>query len=336
MCLFLSVTSLIPRSAAGVPIEVGILDTWVCAYLRGPYIVADQIFPSRSAKKMSSSASETPRSLSHMIGKHDEYAAFSHSRTKKDMRRAPIVSIPLGYTLVPVQIKDPSCRGKLCPDFLETGACHHLHSGCDYSHSLEEVRSYNQHYRTKICEFAASGFCKKGKACRFAHSSEELGTQIVCETKPNKTLSRTERESSTVSTEPATPSHSASGSRGFSFEIHTNVATSPTSSRGRSQVCYQAPPEQRKLMKKNTTRRSSSVHHALVPSSFHYLDNLKYTGDDLTLPTWQNAAIPFIPMGGYHPSGMFYAAMPVMYGGRIHRSETADSGSSTPHHQYED
>jgi len=303
-----------------------------------------------------SSASETPRSLSHMIGKRGAYFAFSHRRATRDPVRTQVIQVPIGYTLVPVKAKDPSCRGKLCPVFVETGACADMNDTCDYSHSLEEVRSYNQNYRTKICEFAANGCCKKGNACRFAHSSEELGTTInECSKKPALSPIRTERNSSSVSTEPSTPLHSTGGSMHNSFEIHTHTTaavSSPSISARKSArratmtvsgvpegsyVCYQAPPEQRKL-KKETSSRHSSVSAVGRNRVYVPQQTLHYFGEDPAHVQWQNATFIPISGGGYHPSGLYYSMpQPVLYGGRIHHHFGADeSGSCTPLYEYED
>ena len=267
-----------------------------------------------------------------------------------------MVSIPMGYALVQVRVKDPSFRGKLCPILLEEGHCSNKDSCCEYSHSLEEVRSYNQNYRTKMCDFATNGFCKKGKACRFAHSIEELGTYRRCESDTKITYSDLApstgtppvRESSLLSTEPATPLNSTGGSSDSFFERipHIPLNQPPTivnqSNDSRryyqpSKVCYKAPPEQRTLSSaamNHKTRKSLKYQEdliayaqrpALIPSSYQYVENLKYivpnTNDGIPMNAhWQGNAGPFVlttPHGGSggYPPGMFYA-MPIMYSTR--------------------
>ena len=360
ICLFLSVTSRIPLNAAGVPIRMihsGISST----YQRGLCILAVRIDPfsigtqisvnADSAKKMSQRLNETSRSISHMIERHNVCAAIEQPSESSGARNLSVVTIPMGYALVPLRAKDPSFRGKLCPTLLEEGECLNKDSCCDYSHSLDEVRSYNQHYRTKLCEFASNGFCKKGKACRFAHSVEELGTRhhsdtpIKCQSKPS-CLSHPIRDSSMLSTEPPTPLNSTGGSADFSFEripqIPLNVAPiiKDSSESGRyhqpSKVCYKAPPEQRTLSQSfgasHQRVRKPKYHDnfvaysqrpALIPSSYQYVENLKYivpTSNDVINTHWQGNSGPFVltsPHGGSggYPPGMFYA-MPIMYSTR--------------------
>jgi hypothetical protein len=74
--------------------------------------------------------------------------------------------------------KDPALRGKLCPELAVGGMCQDMHSTCDYSHTVDEARMYNQYFKTKVCGFAANGHCKKGNLCRYAHSVSELHSPI--------------------------------------------------------------------------------------------------------------------------------------------------------------
>jgi hypothetical protein len=77
------------------------------------------------------------------------------------------------HTCIKAAEKAPSMRGKLCPRLAQTGTCEIIHS-CDYSHTIDEARVFNQCFKTKMCEFAAAGYCKLGNTCRFAHSYAEL------------------------------------------------------------------------------------------------------------------------------------------------------------------
>jgi hypothetical protein len=303
-----------------------------------------------SAKKMSQRLDETPRSIPHAIGRQNVCANIEHPSESSCSRNISVVTVPMGYALVQVRVKDPSFRGKLCPTLVECGECPNHTSCCDYSHSLEEVRSFNQHYRTKLCEFASNGFCKKGKACRFAHSSEELGTYARSNSDTTTTCQGTSsssvlllRDSSMVSTEPPTPLNSTGGSIDFAFEriqqipLSESPYTSESNLPQASRVCYKAPPEQRILAQpyssSNTRFRKSRYpdlqRPPMIPSSYHYVDNLKYvvSSENRGLPInagWRNNSGPFVlataPVhvnggsGGY-PPGMFYA-MPIMYNTR--------------------
>lgn len=279
-------------------------------------------------------------------------ATIGHPSELSSATSSSLVTIPVGYALVQVRVKDPSFRGKLCPALLEEGKCLNENSCCEYSHSLDEVRSYNQHYRTKLCEFASNGFCKKGKACRFAHSVEELGTcrypsdkKITYQSCPPSPVPPV-RDTSMLSTEPPTPLNSTGGSTDYFFERIPQVPLSqppviedgsessryPTTSR----ICYKAPLEQRTLSQPSVCQRvrkgkyqdrpgAYTQRPALIPSSYQYVENLKYLvpapNDVIPINThWQGNAGPFVltaPHGGSggYPPGMFYA-MPIMYNTR--------------------
>ena len=127
------------------------------------------------------------------------------------------------YAVAPVRSKDPSMRGKLCPELAENGMCQNMLSTCDYAHTIEEARSYNQYFKTKVCGFAAKGFCKKGNKCRYAHSFGELDTAAIPDdystgaTSPTSELSGqlpfTPNISSASTIEPETPQSMSSQER---------------------------------------------------------------------------------------------------------------------------
>ena len=153
---------------------------------------------------------------------------------------------------------------------------------CVYSHTIEEARSHNLNFKTKICEFAANGYCAKANECRYAHSYSELGPED--ESTPECKLPIERRNVSSVSTMDAT--HSLSGS---DWEV------SPSGERPR--VCYVAPAAQRSVVQKKQRR-------ILVPSSFHYVEQLEQRKPQL-LPT------PF--MGTYEAYEGYYH-YPCVYG----------------------
>ncbi|CAK0838861.1 unnamed protein product, partial [Prorocentrum cordatum] len=45
---------------------------------------------------------------------------------------------------------------------------------CTFAHNERELRTTSGFFKTKMCSFAASGRCKHGAACRFAHSRTEI------------------------------------------------------------------------------------------------------------------------------------------------------------------
>ncbi len=314
----------------------------------------------RFCKKMSQRLDETSRSIPHMTERHNVCAKIQPTNESSTGSQLPMMTIPMGYALVQVRVKDPSLRGKLCPTQLEYGECLKKDSCCDYSHSLDEVRSYNQHYRTKMCEFASNGFCKKGKACRFAHSVEELGTFRRCHSDTTITSQSVpsslsmDRDSSMLSTEPPTPLNSTGESADFSMcripQIPLHQAPNNENDAqcvSNARVCYKAPPEQRTLSpppssahprirrQRYTDERMVYMHRpVMIPSSYQYVENLKYivpNPNEMMNQAWPTTNGPFVmasnPIhmnggnGGY-PPGMFYA-MPIMY------STRSDSGPTS-------
>jgi len=81
---------------------------------------------------------------------------------------------------------------------------------CDYAHSLYEVRATDSYYKTAMCGFFRSGFCKLGQSCRYAHSADELRPRA----KADEFLSHCEFASSQFSRE-------VSASTQFSREVTT-------------------------------------------------------------------------------------------------------------------
>lgn len=159
----------------------------------------------------------------------------------------------------------PSMRGRLCPYVSNNGTCKFM-SECVYSHTIEEARRHNLHFKTKICEFAAKGFCKKANTCRFAHSFSELGS-TGCEI---KSLGM-DRVSGSVSTDVTTPTE---GGMNVTREL-LEEDLSPISEQSRlsslssPRVCYVAPAKQRAVLRHRPQRQ------VFVPSAFHYVEQME-------------------------------------------------------------
>lgn len=157
---------------------------------------------------------------------------------------------------ISVTQKTYSMKGRLCPYISSEGVCPYIED-CVYSHTIEEARGHNLNFKTKICEFAANGYCAKANECRYAHSFSELvsSEESTPEGRLTDQLQVGGRNVSSVSTIDAT--HSLSGS---------DWEESPITHRPR--VCYVAPMSQRSVIQNRQKR-------IIVPSSFHYVEQLE-------------------------------------------------------------
>ena len=153
--------------------------------------------------------------------------------------------------------KLPSMRGKLCPHLAEGYACDNR-VDCDYAHTVEEARIYNQNFKTKLCSFALSGDCKKASNCRYAHSYSELGQEGTDDEmiSPQK-CNRVGRNVSSVSTAAAdlTPVRARAKSSDCLLER-------PPTSAVRSKCCRAA------------FFAPADLPSVVVPSSLHYVEQL--------------------------------------------------------------
>jgi hypothetical protein len=226
---------------------------------------------------------------------------------------APRLAVDDDYT--------PSMRGRLCPSLASSGVCNDG-SICPYSHTVNEARSFNPNFKTKICDFAANGFCMKANQCRYAHSFSELGIPM------GQTMHNTHfgafipvgRNVSSVSTVDVSAdslndqTHNTDcGSDDELSPIVSSNVNSPS-----TRVCYVAPSEQRTVIPKRQRRKTRVV---TVPSAFHYVQQL----ERMRAPT----AYPFmqIPLGhplyGEHPRVVPYGLQGAYYGNPMMYSVTS-------------
>ena len=157
----------------------------------------------------------------------------------------------------------PSMRGRLCPFVSDEGVCKFMNE-CAYSHTIEEARRHNHHFKTKICEFAANGFCKKANTCRFAHSSSELSADVW-----DTRSCVLDQVPSTASTDATTPIKTPRGIYGTRDDDLSPISERSNTSIMSPTVCYVAPPRQRAVLHHRPHRQ------VLVPSSFHYVDQIE-------------------------------------------------------------
>lgn len=178
---------------------------------------------------------------------------------------------------------EPSMRGRLCPSLTSSGACGDMRR-CPYSHTVDETRIYNPNFKTKLCEFAANGFCAKANECRYAHSFSELGP-----------LAREEvsigRNVSSVSTVDVSTQNHSCGSE--TDELSPITSGSPT-----TRVCYEAPEEQRSVVPRRQKRLARKPRVYAVPPSYHYLEHL----DQMRVPP-----MSYLPY--YYGPQMMYSMM---------------------------
>ena len=156
------------------------------------------------------------------------------------------------------RVRRPSMKGRLCPYLSKTGVCKTMRK-CAFSHTVEEARGHNLNFKTKICDFAANGFCKMANQCRYAHSYSEL---IPIDDYPPEEICG--RDISSLTSTPETYQDSTTPS-------HSSIDSGETTSQHR--VCYVAPSKQRKPFK----QRQRSAHHMpiAIPSSFHYVEQIE-------------------------------------------------------------
>lgn len=203
----------------------------------------------------------------------------------------------------------PSMRGRLCPFISSQGFCKFM-SECPYSHTIEEARRHNQHFKTKICEFAAKGFCKKANTCRFAHSFSELSPFSR-----DVNALGSERVSSSVSTDATTPTQTPRGvnvTRELLEDDLTPISERSFDSMSSTRVCYVAPAKQRAVLRHRPHRQ------VLVPSAFHYVEQMErrkssqsllptptlfHDGSQMLYPYYSQQTCPAVvygtPMVGY-------------------------------------
>jgi len=62
-------------------------------------------------------------------------------------------------------------KTRLCGNFLRQKC---FEPDCKFAHGRDELRSTDGVYKTVPCWWAATGSCKSGAACRFAHTPEEM------------------------------------------------------------------------------------------------------------------------------------------------------------------
>lgn len=155
------------------------------------------------------------------------------------------------HSEVAIREKLPCMRGKLCPNTTQGGTCDNR-DVCDYSHNLEEVRMYNQNFKTKLCSFAINGGCKKANGCRYAHSLAELSAEANDESpSPSKGWMYVDRNISTVSTQ---------------------AETSELANRMSSSSLLELPASP----KYSTHFTSAITSPIIVPPSSHYVDHLNH------------------------------------------------------------
>jgi len=76
------------------------------------------------------------------------------------------------HSITEIRSKPDLEKTSMCKQFLQTGNCNR--PGCTFAHDERELRTTTEFFKTKMCRFAASGRCKHGFQCRFAHSFSEL------------------------------------------------------------------------------------------------------------------------------------------------------------------
>lgn len=194
-------------------------------------------------------------------------------------------------------LRRPSMRGRLCPSLTKDGVCSGM-SECAYSHTVEEARRHNQNFKTKICEFAANGFCKRAHQCRFAHSFSELSPESDCAPECKwGSCDSTRADSGVANQEAMSPS----------------ALSSIESSASESHVCYVAPPKQRKAFRHRP--RVAQAIPVMIPSAFHYVEQneKRRRGSSPLLPTPSAGPVPAQahPLMIYQGGAVVYA--PMMY-----------------------
>lgn len=68
---------------------------------------------------------------------------------------------------------NPLFKTRMCQMY-KNGLCHQTSRRCKFAHALRELRSTSDLYKTGLCAFWASGFCKAGSLCRHAHGEGEM------------------------------------------------------------------------------------------------------------------------------------------------------------------
>ena len=227
--------------------------------------------------------------------------------------------------------RQPSMRGRLCPFLTQTGSCKNMRD-CVYSHTVEQARGHNQHFKTKICDFAANGFCKRSTHCRFAHSYSELGPATSSDSCGDSTpepsyfvRAAASRNISSVSTEPdvtgsqspvqgSSPVHSSIGSSSVpedsSESVQREYRQSPM-----PRVCYEAPAKQRTAFRHRPRAATPSAPAFVVPSSFHYvaqMEKRKYY-EHSQAPLLPTPMTPHPMMAYQHAGGAQMMFQPVAY-----------------------
>lgn len=171
----------------------------------------------------------------------------------------------------------PSLRGRLCPSLTSTGVCGDIEE-CPYSHTVEETRVFNRHFKTKICEFAANGFCTKANLCRYAHSYAELEhTRLEdsmkggqhCQFPPvgRNVSSVSTNESFGMDCHSPQPHNLSCGSDGELSPIISEDVDSPI-----TRLCYEAPTNEQAVFHYRQHKRSKTV---TVPPAYHYVEQLE-------------------------------------------------------------
>ena len=196
---------------------------------------------------------------------------------KKVEPRRHSESVPERYSVSQRTTYQPSLRGRLCPSLTSTGVCEEI-DDCPYSHTVEETRVFNRHFKTKICEFAANGFCTKANLCRYAHSFAELEHGRLDESAKgdiHHQFPLVGRNVSSVSTNESfgmdchspQPHNVSCGSDGELSPIVSDDFNSP-----RTRICYEAPTNQQAVFHHRQNTRSKSI---TIPSAYHYVEQLE-------------------------------------------------------------
>ena len=208
----------------------------------------------------------------------------------------------------------PSMRGRLCPSLTSNGICDDIRH-CPFSHTVEEARSFNPNFKTKICEFAANGFCEKANLCRYAHSFSELAPVGNDSQDVFPCVGRNVSSVSTI--DPGTHSFDCG-----SDDDSIPYISSPRECSPITRVCYEAPAKQRSVIpmhRQKQQRFSKPPRVITVPSAYHYIEQLERlrAASSLTYPyipasyAAHPQVVPFGLPGSYFPSNqpMMYSMM---------------------------
>lgn len=68
---------------------------------------------------------------------------------------------------------NPLFKTRMC-HLYKNGLCHLTSRRCKFAHALRELRATSDFYKTGLCTFWSTGFCKAGNMCRHAHGEGEM------------------------------------------------------------------------------------------------------------------------------------------------------------------